>query len=304
MNGNNFMEWKILLREKTKPLADFLFFLSKRAQNDAIFRVASSLAYTSLIAIVPLFAIGLAIFSAFPVFANIRTQLEAFLFQHLTPEFEQEVSQYFTSIVQNAGQLTTIGVIGIAVTSILLLSTIENSFNFIFKVTQPRHITTKITLYWTVITLGPLLFGTAFSMRGYLYTLQKLMAADGETGQFFFSHFIPPLITVFSLMLVYVLVPNKKVNFSSALVGAAVTAVLFWFLRQGFAFAILNNATYKTLYGALAIIPVFLIWMYLSWAVVIFGAVVTAALDEFRQLNHRESHEIKKAIVAHKAGRR
>ena len=183
----------------------------------------------------------------------------------------------------------------------MLLSTIENSFNFIFKVTQPRHITTKITLYWTVITLGPLLLGTAFSMRGYLYTLQKFMAADGETGRFFFSCMIPPLMTILSLMLVYVLVPNKKVRLDSALAGAAVAVGLFWFLRQGFALAVLNNATYKTLYGAMAVIPVFLIWMYLSWAVVIFGAVVTAALDEFRQFNGRE---IKKAIVAGKSGRR
>ena len=210
------MEWKTKLAEKSKPLTDFLFFLAKRAQNDMIFRVASSLAYTSLIALVPLFAIGLAIFSAFPVFEAVRSQVEEFIFQNLTPEFEQEVSSYFAAIVKNAGQLTTIGVVGIAVTSILLLSTIENSFNFIFKVTQPRHITTKITLYWTVITLGPLLLGTAFSMRGYLYTLQKFMAADGETGRFFFSCMIPPLMTILSLMLVYVLVPNKKVRLDSA----------------------------------------------------------------------------------------
>lgn len=295
------MDWKLLLKEKRKTATDFLYFLAKRAQNDSVFRVAASLAYTSLIAIVPLFAIGLAIFSAFPVFAEVRLQVETFLFQNLTPEFGQEISLYFTNIVKNAGQLTTIGVVGIAVTSILLLSTIENSLNFIFKVTQPRHITTKITLYWTVITLGPLLLGTAFSMRGYLYTLQKFVSVNGETGDFFFSYLIPPMMTILSLMLVYVLVPNKKVNILSALVGAVVAVILFWFLRQAFTMAILNNETYKTLYGAMAVIPVLLIWMYLSWAVVIFGAVVTAALDEFRQFNSRE---IKKVIVAGKNGRR
>lgn len=295
------MDWKSVLKEKQKIITDFLYFLTKRAQNDSIFRVASSLAYTSLIAIVPLFAIGLAIFSAFPVFEDVRSQVETFLFQNLTPEFGQEVSQYFTNIVKNAGQLTTIGVVGIALTSILLLSTIENSLNFIFKVTQPRHITTKITLYWTVITLGPLLLGTAFSMRGYLYTLQKYVDVNGQTGELFFSYLIPPVMTIISLMLVYVLVPNKKVGVLSALGGAVVAVFLFWCLRQGFAIAVLNNNTYKTLYGALAVVPVLLIWMYLSWAVVIFGAVVTAALDEFRQLNSRE---IKKVIVAGKNGRR
>ena len=98
------MEWKTKLAEKSKPLTDFLFFLAKRAQNDMIFRVASSLAYTSLIALVPLFAIGLAIFSAFPVFEAVRSQVEEFIFQNLTPEFEQEVSSYFAAIVKNAGR--------------------------------------------------------------------------------------------------------------------------------------------------------------------------------------------------------
>lgn len=295
------MDWKVTLQEKYKLFEDFLFFLTKRAKTDAIFRVASSLAYTSLIAIVPLFAIGLAVFSAFPVFDSVKAQMEDFLFQNLAPEFGEEVRQYFSGIVKNSGQLTTIGVSGIAVTAILMLSTIENSFNFIFKVSQPRRIATKITLYWTVITLGPLLLGTAFSMRGYLYSLQKIMAVDGQTWQMFFSYLIPPVITVLALMMGYVLVPNKKVRIRNAMVGAVVAVILFWFLRQGFALAVLKNATYKTLYGALATIPVFLIWMYLSWAVVIFGAVVTAAMEEYQQLNRTE---IKKVIVASKKGRR
>ena len=295
------MDWKSKLMSYINVLKNFSFFLLRRAQTDMIFRVASSLAYTSLIAIVPLFAIGLAIFSAFPVFDAIRGQMQEALFQNLTPEFGQEVSQYFAGIVKNSGQLTTMGVSGIAITAILMLSTIENSFNFIFKVNQPRRIATKVTLYWTVITLGPLLLGTAFSMRGYLYRLQQLMAVDGQTSELFFSFLIPPLITVLLLTLVYVLVPNKKIGWLNALVGAVVAVIMFWFLRQGFALAVLKNATYKTLYGALATIPVFLIWMYLSWAVVIFGAVVTAALEEYQQL---DKIEIKKVIVASKKGKR
>lgn len=285
--------------EKKKVIADFSYFLFKRAKNDAVFRVASSLAYTSLIAIVPLFAIALAIFSAFPVFDTVRGQVEAFLFQNLAPSFEQGISQSFAAIVKNAGQLTTIGVVGISVTAILLLSTIENSLNFIFKVSQPRHITTKITLYWTVITLGPLLLGAAFSLRSYLFALQKYVALDGLVT--FLGYFAPSAITLLLLMSVYIFVPNKKVQMYNALCGAFVAIILFGFLRHGFAIAVLKNETYKTLYGALAVIPVFLIWMYLSWAVVIFGAVFAAALDEFQKLN---KHEIKKVIIASKKGNR
>ena len=122
---------------------EFLFFLSKRAKNDTIFRVAASLSYTSLIAIVPLFAIGLAIFSAFPVFNSVRGQIEDFLLKNFVPTIEQEVSQYFSEFLNATGQLTTIGVVGLAITAILMLSTIENSLNFIFKVTRPRRFTPK-----------------------------------------------------------------------------------------------------------------------------------------------------------------
>ena len=171
------MYWKTGFKSNFKKhfetTREFLFFLSRRAQNDTIFRVAASLSYTSLIAVVPLFAIGLAIFSAFPVFDGVKEQVKEFLLRNFVPTIEQEVSQYFAEFIDAAAQLTTIGVVGIAITAILMLSTIENSLNFIFKVTRPRRLTTKITLYWTVITLGPLLLGTAFSLRGYLFTLQK-----------------------------------------------------------------------------------------------------------------------------------
>lgn len=299
------MYWKTGFKSKFKKhfetTREFLFFLSRRAQNDTIFRVAASLSYTSLIAVVPLFAIGLAIFSAFPVFDGVKEQVKEFLLRNFVPTIEQEVSQYFAEFIDAAAQLTTIGVVGIAITAILMLSTIENSLNFIFKVTRPRRLTTKITLYWTVITLGPLLLGTAFSLRGYLFTLQKFMPEDLANTQLLLSKLLPSLITMFLLVLVYVLVPNKKVKISSAVVGSFVAVILFSVLRRGFGYFMVKAATYKTLYGALATLPVFLIWMYLAWSVVIFGAVVTAALEEYRQLDDRA---LKKILVAGKPEKR
>ena len=299
------MYWKTGFKSKFKKhfetTREFLFFLSRRAQNDTIFRVAASLSYTSLIAVVPLFAIGLAIFSAFPVFDGVKEQVKEFLLRNFVPTIEQEVSQYFAEFIDAAAQLTTIGVVGIAITAILMLSTIENSLNFIFKVTRPRRLTTKITLYWTVITLGPLLLGTAFSLRGYLFTLQKFMPEDLANTQLLLSKLLPSLITMFLLVLVYVLVPNKKVKISSAVVGSFVAVILFSVLRRGFGDFMVKAAACKTLYGALATLPVFLIWMYLAWSVVIFGAVVTAALEEYRQLDDRA---LKKILVTGKPEKR
>ena len=153
------------LKQTLSSARDFCRFIASRIQTDNILRVASSLSYTSLIAIVPLFAIGLAIFSAFPVFSDIRGQLQEALIQNVVPAIGQEVNQYFNEFVSATAKLTTVGVVGIVFTAILLLSTIENSFNYIFKVYKPRSIKTKITLYWTVITLGPLLYGTDFGAQ-------------------------------------------------------------------------------------------------------------------------------------------
>lgn len=286
------MYWKTKIRDAAITTKNFLAFLFRRVQNDTIFRVSASLSYTSLIAIVPLFAIGLAIFSAFPGFVAIKEQFQDFILKNFVPDIEQEISHYFVDFLNATAQMTTIGVIGLVITSILMLSTIENSLNFIFKVYKPRNIKTKITLYWTVITLGPLLLGTAFSLKSYLFTLQKFMPDDIVTSPFFLSGLLPTLITMLTLIMVYVLVPNKKVKFTNAVIGSITAVILFWFLRKGFGLIILKSATYKTIYGALATLPIFLIWMYLAWAVVIFGAVVTAALEEFQQQEGREEIRI------------
>lgn len=284
------MDWKTDAAQCSKKVREFLFFLMKRAQNDTVLRVASSLSYTSLIALVPVLAIALAIFSAFPVFNDIRQQVQEVLIQNLMPDAGQDINFYFTQFINAAAKLTTIGVIGIALTAILLLSTIENSFNFIFKVTRPRRITTKITLYWTVITLGPLLLGTAFSLRGLAAFNDVLHTLPGI--QMVLGSILPFMLTWLVLACVYVFVPNKKVGFVNALVGAFVALCLFWLLRNGFSLFMVKNDTYKTLYGAVAAVPLMLIWMYLYWAAVIFGAVVTAALEEFRQLDRRHLNRI------------
>ncbi len=287
------MYWKTKFKNAAETLKNFLIFLVRRAKNDTIFRVSSSLSYTSLIAIVPLFVIGLAIFSAFPGFITIKTQFQDFILKNFVPDIGQEISQYFVSFLSASAQITTIGVVGLAVTSIMLLSTIENSLNFIFKVYKPRNIKTKITLYWTVITLGPILLGAAFSLRSYLFTLQSLMP-EGISNSMYLSQMIPNLITMLVLVMVYVLVPNKKVKISNAFVGAFIAVLLFWVLRKSFGILVIENATYKTLYGALAALPVFLIWMYLAWSVVIFGAVVTAALEEYQAFEDEKAEENKR----------
>lgn len=281
---------KTKISEYVEVIKKFAYFLIKRAQHDTVLRVASSLSYTSLIALVPVLAIALAIFSAFPVFSDIRQQVQDFFISNMVPDAGADLNVYFTEFINATAKLTTIGVVGIVLTAILLLSTIENSFNFIFKVNRPRRLTTKITLYWTVITLGPLLLGTAFSLKGYA-AFNNVLHSVPEV-QMFLGIVLPFILTWLVLTGVYIFVPNKKVNFFHALTGAFVAMFLFWVLKNGFALFMLKNNVYKTLYGAVAVVPLMLVWMYLYWAAVIFGAVVTAAIQEYKELDRRNLNKI------------
>lgn len=257
-------------------------YLLRRTKDAMVLRVASSLSYTTLIAVVPLIAVALSVFAAFPVFENVRSQVQDFLIQYFVPDIEQNVQTYISEFVGATAKLTTAGVIGIAVTAVLLLFTIENSFNFIFKVKRHRRIATKITLYWTVITLCPLLLGAVFSFKGYILTLKYFHPEHLIGYNLFMTVLVPNFITLCVLIFSYIIVPNKKIRFSSAVCGGVTAFLLILVLRFGFSFFLRLNVTYKTLYGTLATVPVLLIWMYCWWTLVLFGAVVTAALEDFR----------------------
>jgi membrane protein len=249
-------------------------------RDTALLRVAAALSYTSLIAVVPLISIALAIFAAFPMFADVRAQVQEFLIQYFVPDLGPNLQQYMTEFVGAAAKLTTLGVIGIAVTAVLMLSTIENSFNFIFKVKKHRRLATKITMYWTILTLSPLLLGAAFSLKGYMLTL-RYFSDEAAQGWWLVGTVLVHAVLAFSFLFVaYVVVPNKKVRLSSAFWGAVTAFILMSMLRYGFGYFLALNVTYKTLYGALATVPLLLIWMYSWWAVVLFGAVVAATMEE------------------------
>lgn len=270
------------LRDIVKFSRLFIKYLRIHLKDTMVLRVAASLSYTTLIAVVPLLAIALAIFSAFPVYQSIRAQVQDFLIHYFVPDIGQNVQNYMIEFIGASAQLTTIGVIGIAVTAILLLSTIENSFNFIFKVKKHRSLATKITLYWTIITLCPLLLGAAFSLKGYIVTIKYFSNENLTDFNFVTSVILQNLLTFSVLLLSYIVVPNKKIRLSSAVFGALVAFLSMTVLRHSFGYFLVLNVTYKTLYGALASFPILLIWMYLWWTAILFGAVFTSVLEEFR----------------------
>ncbi|HIJ61224.1 MAG TPA: YihY family inner membrane protein [Rhodospirillaceae bacterium] len=261
------------------------FYVGARFLGNRGFDMASSLAYTSLLSLVPLLAIALAVLAAFPVFNAVRDQLQSAAFHYLVPQVGRQIQQYVSDFVDNADKLTAAGTIGLAFTAVMLLVTIEGSLNQIFRVATPRKPLSRLMLYWTVVTLGPLLAGASFSLSIRVYSLGDL-AARGQEFSPLLNAVVPDLLMMLTFTLIYVAVPNRRVRAGDAAVGGVAAGLVFAALRWGFAIYAANAQSYESIYGAVALVPIFLLWMYLSWVVVLGGAELTAALPEWRATRH------------------
>ncbi len=268
------------LRSRMHTLIKFAFYVARRFDRDQAASLAASLSYTSLLSLVPLMAVALAILAAFPVFRGIRARIEDWVFANFVPAIGEAVQHRVTDFIANAGQLSAAGTVGLAFTAVMLLVTIEGSLNHVFRVARARSMLNRLLIYWTVVTLGPLLIGASLSVQGYLAAQERWNLA-----QTLISHVmapLPTLLSTFAFTLLLAVVPNRPVRTTDALVGGVAAGLLFAALRWGFARYIVLSGAYTTVYGAVAVVPIFLLWMFLSWAVVLIGAEITAALPEWR----------------------
>lgn len=261
----------------------YLKYLFMKMQDVMVLRSAAALSYTTLLAVVPLLAVVLSVFTAFPSFGHLRLQVQDFLLQYLMPDIIQNIQTYVSGFINAVGKLTTVGIIGIALTAIMLLSTIESSFNFIFRIRRRRKLTRKAALYGFVLIVFPLLIGSALWIKGYILTLKYFSHQTFLSYPQLSTYIIPNLLTFGFLWLAYKIVPYKKVQKRDACCGAIAAFIMMAVIRQGFGTFLELNVTYKTIYGAIATVPILLIWLYLWWVVVLSGAIVTASLGEFKQ---------------------
>ena len=240
-------------------LLNILLYAGKRFVKDSCARSAAALSYSSLLALVPLMTIALTILSAFPAFSEARVQLQSWVFRNFLPDAGIEISDQLTSFVDNATQTTGIGVLALAVTALLLLSTINSAFNAIWRVADQRSLFLKLLVYWALLTLGPLLIGASLSLSSYGFAMVEWSGIDGYTRSFFnVTQFLPAVLSIIAFTLLYLVVPNRPVRFRHAVFGAVVAAFLFELLKKGFALYLTHFPSYQALYGALAAVPIFL----------------------------------------------
>ena len=246
-------------------------------------QIASSLTFTSLLAIVPMVTIAVTVIAAFPVFGEVTAALQAFILQNLVPASAESVASYTQQFSTNAAKLTAVGIGFLVVTSIMLLLTIDRAFNDIWRVKRARPVVQRIFVYWTLITIGPVLIGASLTLTSWLVG-QAVGFVRGLPGAgVVLLSTVPIVLTSIALALLYVAMPNRRIALRDAIIGGVIGGVAFELMKRGFALYVSYFPTYTLVYGAFATVPVFLLWVYLSWLVVIFGAVIVAALPEWRE---------------------
>jgi len=261
----------------------FAGYVWNRFADDRCWRMSAGLSYTSLLAIVPLTAIAFSMLAAFPVFEGVKEQFQSAIFANLLPHSADAMEEYFTQFIQNTTGLSAVGIIALAGTAVLLLGTIEADLNVIFRVKQPRPLAPRLLVFWAMISLGPLLLGASFSLSTYFFAATEWLGVDLASGPLgFATRSVPTLIIIVLFAVFYLAIPNRPVSTRAACIGGISAGLLFASLRKIFGWYVATFPTYQNIYGALSVVPIFLVWMYLSWTVVLLGAVLTASLGEWK----------------------
>jgi membrane protein len=271
-----------------KTLSRFVSFVWHNFQQNGCLETAKSLTYTSLFAVVPFVTLLLAILSAFPSFQVFSNQIQNMIFTHLLPSSSSELAGYISEFVTHAKNLTWVGAIMLLVTAYLMLANVEGSFNKIWAVSEERKGLSSFLLYWSVLSMGPLLLGIAFAISSYITSLvlfERFTAISDLIGaSSVLLELFPTVLTIGAFTLLFVAVPNSAVRIRDGLIGAVVVAIAFKIVKWIFA-TFIAKASYPFIYGTFAAIPIFLIWIYMCWVVILFGANLVRSIPLFSTHN-------------------
>jgi len=268
-------------------LVEFWRFLLQRFIADKGTSNAAALTYTSLFAVVPMMTVTFSMLSAVPAFQDTGEQIQSFIFRNFVPSAGDALQQYLREFTTQARKLTWIGVAVLAATAFWMLVTIEKTFNTIWRVRQPRRGVSSFLLYWAILSLGPLLLGGGFAISTYFTSLSLISGPDALLGVQEALKFMPLLFSVTAFTLLYSTVPNAQVPFRHALLGGFFAAILFEVAKMLFGLYVRLFPGYQLIYGAFATVPLFLLWIYLSWLIVLFGAELVCSLGFSQQWRKR-----------------
>ncbi len=231
-------------------------------ENNCLSR-AASLAYTSLLSLVPLAAVSLSIFTLFPTYKNLSVRIQDFIFSNFIPSSGKVIQDYFQTFVGHTTNVSIIGSLFLLITAVLMIFNMEVAFNAIWNVQQHRKKIYGFLLYWAVLFLSPILLSAILIIMPYLHLI---------------SSFLPLIASIIIFSFLYITLPNCHVPLYAGLLAGTLAGALFEFAKKGFALYLFYFPTYNLYYGAVAIIPIFLTWLYVVWLIILFGAVFSYAL--------------------------
>lgn len=276
------------LAEYSRPIAWILrglrivFYIFDEFVKDNCLQTAASLSFTTLLSLVPLAAISLAILSRFRL---SQESVQNLLMQYLLPtaSFQQVIIDNIQKFARNTAALSILGGLFLAITAVALLNTVEGSFNSIWRVTKKRNLLSKFTAFWSIITFSPILLGASIVLTGRFYRVGLVGSLlKHELIRSAINYILPLLLILAIIFFAYRVLPNTKVKASPAIIGAIVATALFSYARWWFGIYVIKYANFNEIYGILGTLPAFLIWIYISWVIVLFGAEVTFTFQYHR----------------------
>ena len=282
----NEMNWKEWIIYQFYVSDRFIRFVIQHFVQDDCAYIASALAFTSLLAVVPLMSVGLTVFSSFPVFQGFADPVQNFIFENFVPATGKVVQTYLLQFSSQVSKLSVWGVAFLIVTALLVMFTIERAMNKIWRVASSRHGVQAFLLYWAILSLAPVLIGLSLAASSYLFSIPILL--DHQAPSIFF-HYSPFILSLTGFTFLYVVVPNCPVKIRHAFWGGLFAAILFETAKQAFGYYLTQFNTYELLYGAFAVVPIFFIWVYWVWFITLLGAEISYALSVHHQRRSGES---------------
>lgn len=266
-----------------KKIWAFIQLLGKRYSENKIAISAGYLTYSTMLAIVPLIMVIFSVFTFFPFFNEATEQLKAFIYDNFAPNAGDMVSEYIELFVANSKKMGLVSIIGLFVVAIMLIKSIDETLNTIWHNSRKRSILLSFLLYFVILLFGPILAGASIAISTYVMSWEIFNESGALSFSLHLLEFTPFFLIWLLFSLVYKLVPNTQVNFQHAAIGALLAAIFFTLGKQAFIWYITTFPSYQAIYGALAVLPIMIVWIHLSWQVVLFGGQFAAVLKEIEE---------------------
>lgn len=276
---------------------EFVCFLVHRFFEDRGTQTAGSLTYTTLFAVVPMLTVVFVMLSGIPALQDVGGQIQSFIFRNFVPSSGDKVQEYLQDFIMQARHLTWIGVAFLIATTFMMLITIEHAFNTIWRVKKPRRGLQRFLLYWALLSLGPLLLGAGFAISGYVMSLSFMSGDSALPWIANVLRYVPIFASILGFTLIYAAIPNTKVPIRHALISGVFTAVLIELARASFGLYVKTFPNFQFIYGAFAAVPLFLLWIYVSWLIVLVGCELCCCLGLRRYLARKNTPGLLVALM-------